>query len=113
MKNILENAIDVLKYQTMNKIITNSKYFLKQLIIIKNGHTGESIEMSANKKAAIVSFGYLVNSNIECQNDFVIQFYRNPMLRLIKHLELIDEQPITLQFSDSELFNVKICEMIV
>lgn len=97
----------------MNKIITNSKYFLKQLTIVKNGFTGNAIEIIADKKKSVIAFGYLVNSSVECQNDFTVNLYRKNIINLIKHLKLIEEQPITLQFEDSELFNVKICEMVV
>lgn len=95
----------------MNKIITNSKYFLKQLesTVI---HPFESIPMVAVKKESLLCFGF-IKIDCECQNDFELPFYKKSMKSLIKHLRLIEEQPITLQFTDSETFNVKICEMIV
>jgi len=95
----------------MNKIITNSKFFLKQLkATIK--HPFESLTIYASKKDASIKFG-LIRIDCECQNDFQVPFYKKSMKNLISHLELIEEQPITLQFDDSELFNVKICEMTV
>lgn len=95
----------------MNKIITNSKYFLKQLEVIDKFNF-VSVKMIASKKETKLEFD-IVKMECECQNDFEIPFYKKSITNLIKHLRLIEEQPITLQFTDSELFNVKICEMIV
>lgn len=95
----------------MNKIIINSKYFLKQLERIEKTQF-VSVKMFASKKESIVEFD-IVKMACECQNDFELQLYKKSVTNLIKHLRLIEEQPITLQFSDSETFNVKICEMFV
>lgn len=95
----------------MNKIITNSRYFLKQLEVIDKFQF-VSVQMFASKKDTRLEFD-IIKMDCECQNDFELPLYKKSITKLIKHLRLIEEQPITLQFTDSELFNVKICEMIV
>lgn len=95
----------------MNRVIVNSKGLLEQLKAIdKIGFASVTIKASAKNK--LLEFEE-VQLNCECQNDFKMLFYKSKWIALIKHLELISEQPITLQFSDSETFAVKICEMYV
>ena len=82
-------------------------------MIVQDGWFGDDLEMIADKKENTISFGYLVNTGCYVMNNFSVKLYKNTIDRLIRHLWLIEQQPITLQFNDSGLFNVKICEMVV
>jgi len=93
----------------MNKIIVSSTNFLARIRVIETTNYG-SWEMVASKEGlSIGSFKF----ECHCQNDFKVTIYRRSLTKLIKILRQIEEQPITLQFEDSELFNIKICEMTI
>ncbi len=51
---------------------------------------------------------------IECSEDFDILIYRDSMSMLLKVLNVIDEQPLTIGLEDcSKTFGIKILEMYV
>lgn len=99
----------------MNKVkfIASSKALLsvmKQLDSIVE----ESIDIIAARKLNHIKFkGTEISLNCELSNDFIGTLYAKTITSFIKHLKLIDEQPVTLEIEDSDLFNIKICEMYV
>lgn len=95
----------------MNRVIVSSKKLLEHLKVLDE--TGfPSVTLQASSKNKLLEIEE-VQINCECQNDFKIQIYKNKWVALIRHLELISEQPITLEFASSSNFAVKICEMYV
>lgn len=94
----------------MGKVIISSSHFLSVLLRVN-----DKVEEIIN---VIGSGDCLIFKNIgikaECLSDvFQIPLYKSTIRKLLKILMLLEDQPITLKFEDSEIFNVTILSAIV
>ena len=99
----------------MNKVIFSSKFLLKKLSFLQHEDCDE-FTMIANQKVGAISIsveGEDITLFCEPQNDFELTLYSKSIDALVKILSAIEEQPVTLQFNDSENFNINIIEMTV
>ncbi len=105
----------------MNKIIFSSKTLLSTLNKIKEkeGEMYISNPFRLIAKDGEINFSsYKTDQHIteiycEPKHNFDVPIYKSTADRLIKILQLLEDQPITISFDDSETFNVKIHECIV
>jgi hypothetical protein len=96
---------------TKGNVIVNSLDLLRQLREVKcnyDGFVGLSVENGRLRIETAKAVLYGIS-----KKDFTVPLYYKTIERLKRLLMLIDEQPFNIELTDSETFNVKICEAYV
>lgn len=95
----------------MNRVIVSSSHILKKLTELNKINFYYLILVASKKEHTITIDDKTIDCEVE--NDFTVWVYKKKVASLINHLRLIEDQPVTLYFKDSETFNIKICEMYI
>lgn len=73
----------------------------------------QEFEMIGSKKSGLSIKDTDVFLDVHCQNDFELPLYRKTVNQFVKISSLLSDQPLTIKFDNSEIFNATIESLIV